>query len=217
MHHIFEYAKHGFLYRIKEEVEKGVDINMQSHFGDTPLTIAASNRKRDVVEWLVNQGTELNVQNTWGQTALLYAAQHEERDIAKLLLSRGADPNIQGRRGRTVLMVFAARDFFLAAFLINKGVNINIQDDYGNTALMWASAYGEINVIELLISKGAKINTKNKNGKTASKRALENMMTIAADYLSLLKGPLSLVHITLNLIEEKNIPHDDLPEILFQR
>lgn len=133
-----------------------------------------------VKEWL-DQGADINIQTTDGHTLLIWVSLYNRLDITKLLVSRGA--------------------------------KINIQNKWGYTALFRAVLWGYHTTIEFLISKGAKINIPNNDGYTPltwNSRFIEK-------YRNLLKGPLSLQHITLNLIEEKNISHEDLPDVLFLR
>ena len=53
-----------------------------------------------------------------------------------------------------------------------------MKDQDGNTALMKASKNGRIQVVELLLRKGAQINFKNKDGKSALDLATENVQSI---------------------------------------
>ncbi|MBT4108988.1 MAG: ankyrin repeat domain-containing protein, partial [Pelagibacterales bacterium] len=58
--------------------------------------------------------------------------------------------------------------------LIDAGVDVNRLDANKLTPLMWASAYGHKDVVLYLLSKNAKIENKDNQGKTAIDYALEN-------------------------------------------
>ena len=100
---------------------------------------------------------------------------------------------------------------------VEQGVNINIQDEFGDTALMWASRYGRLNIVKFLISKGANINIQDGAGRTALIWASMVGRLNVVESLNSLKGPASLQHIILNLIEKEGTPHGGLPDVLFRR
>lgn len=113
--------------------------------------------------------------------------------------------------------------------LLELGAKINKQNIQGNTPLILAARYGKLENAKFLIQKGAKIHIKNKGGSTAFKMSLSRLqidvdysvretgMIHIAQYIFSLRGPLSLVHIVLNKIEEEDLDKRGLPQVLFQR
>ena len=63
-------------------------------------------------------------------------------------------------------------------------INVNVQDDKGLTPLMCASANGHLDIVEYLIrERGANLNIKNNEGKTALDLAKENRQEKVAEFL----------------------------------
>jgi ankyrin repeat protein len=81
------------------------------------------------------------------------------------LLEHGVDPNVS-RFGQTVLHFAAARRSDLpgkdrarfASMLIDYGANLSLRDDLlKSTPLGWACRWGQIELVELLIRRGAPV------------------------------------------------------------
>ena len=59
----------------------------------TALMVAAEERKKDIVQLLVQNNADVNLKGYYGYTALIYAAKRGQKDIAKILLDNNADVN----------------------------------------------------------------------------------------------------------------------------
>lgn len=69
----------------------GVDVNVKTRGGWTPLMIASSLDKIDVAEALLAAGAEVNhVAKVDGASALSLAAKYGFESMSKLLISKGA-------------------------------------------------------------------------------------------------------------------------------
>lgn len=69
---------------------RGLDLNVQSLFGDTALTIACRYGRYSMVELLIQNGCDLNMETTAGRTALLEAVKVNSLAIIELLIYNGA-------------------------------------------------------------------------------------------------------------------------------
>ena len=148
-------------------------------------------------------------------------------DLSKIkeYVKGGGNIDYQCANGRTLLMFSSARrNLRIVVYLIRKGAKLNLQDGYGDTALFDAGRSGDERVVRVLIAKGAKLNIQNNLMYYPSYCSLLRGGVCGGDarmkiyrYMKGLKGPLRLTYIVLNLIEEKDIPHEGLPEILFAR
>ena len=116
-----------------------------------------------------------------GATPLFLAAEVNNLDVIKALVEAGADPLIATERGTTPLMMAAgagtdvqrerapeerAMAVETAKFLVERGADVNAAGQYGWTALHAAAYQGMNDVIEYLVSKGAKIDQKDEFGQT---------------------------------------------------
>jgi len=116
-----------------------------------------------------------------GATPLALAAEVNSLDAIKALVAGGADPKIATAKGTTPLMLAAgagtdvqrrrspeerALAVETAKFLVEHGADVNAVGQFGWTALHSACYQGLNDVIELLVSKGAKLETKDQLGQT---------------------------------------------------
>jgi uncharacterized protein len=116
--------------------------------------------------------------NQIGATPFWRAAQSDDVAVIKLLLEYKADASIAAEDGTTPLMVAAGvgwsdgqshgnQEEAPAAIQIclEHGADVNAVNKEGYTALHGASFRGANNVVELLVSKGARMDIKNKDGR----------------------------------------------------
>ena len=108
----------------------------------------------------------------WEQTPLHLAANSGHNSVAKLLIEKGADLEAKDFKGRTPLyrvMVYYT-DTGLIKLLLDKGADPNkgAEGPYSSspTPLHFAAKFGDREVVELLMERGARPNGKDHNGKT---------------------------------------------------
>jgi ankyrin repeat protein len=163
--------------RAKELVKGGVDVNYQDpSSGSTALMLACGYNFADMARFLVEHGADLNRQDKQGQTALMIAAYRSE-EIFTLLLSKGADIKVKDKEGRTAFthawVGVLSEEVPLAVVetLLNKGADVNEAPDRGPaegyTCLMMASGNNRPGLVSFLIGKGADVNARARDGKTA--------------------------------------------------
>ena len=97
-------AQWGGLAAVGRHLDSGVAVDLQTKEGISALMIASGNRKKEVVEVLLQRGAEVNLQNKWGSTALMLAAHNSDSEVVALLLDSGAKLDVQSTRGTTALM-----------------------------------------------------------------------------------------------------------------
>jgi len=93
---------------------------------------------------------------------MIKAAKFDDVSEINKQLSHGMDPNLTDDQG-IPLLVLAAReksDKVVAALIANPKTNIEITDKADENAMMMASLNGDINIVQLLISKDAEVNKK---------------------------------------------------------
>ena len=115
-----------------------------------------------LVELLLEAGVDINSSLRedsknpdayFGMTALEMAAFAGFLDVIKLLLSHGAEMT-------DATLVFAARSGItrVVHFLLDVGANINGEAKYGNTALKAAVRAEDVQMVEILLRRGAIVN-----------------------------------------------------------
>ncbi|HEY4031212.1 MAG TPA: ankyrin repeat domain-containing protein [Caulobacteraceae bacterium] len=117
--------------------------------------------------------------NFTGQTAFIHAALADDVDGMKLLLQYKADPNITTFGGTTALAAASGvnwvfnqtwtepgRQLEAVKFLVDLGQDVNGVNDMGLAPLHGAANRGSNDVIEYLVSKGARLEAKDKVGRT---------------------------------------------------
>jgi ankyrin repeat protein len=116
-----------------------------------------------------------------GATPLALAAEVNNLEAVKALVEGGADPRIATEQGTTPLILASgagtdvqrarsleerAMAVQTARYLLDHGVDVNAAGQFGWTALHSASYQGLNDVVELLVSKGAKIDAMDGLGQT---------------------------------------------------
>jgi ankyrin repeat protein len=109
-----------------------------------------------------------------GATAFVRAAQSSDLDLLKLLLTYGADPKIATAHNDTALTVAAGigwvegvtyewskqANFDVIKMLLDLGLDPNAVNNDGRTPLMGAAMKGRNDVVQLLVDRGAKLDTR---------------------------------------------------------
>jgi len=117
----------------------------------------------------------------------LYTAVNRNRqnNAIQFLLQNGAVPN-----GEILLLTMERQRFDLAKQFIEAGVDVNYRypltrnNADGMTSLLYASKWGNLDMVKLLVEKGANINEKAVNGDTALSIARRNNNDEIYNYLT---------------------------------
>jgi ankyrin repeat protein len=122
---------------------------------------------------------------TAGATPLLRAATQTDLPVLHALLEHGADPNLTTGHQATALMLAAGlgwKDVYsqgtdadaieFMKVCLSRGADINATDENGQTALHGAAQRGSPSVIDFLISRGARLDVKNRQNRTPLDEAL---------------------------------------------
>jgi ankyrin repeat protein len=117
-----------------------------------------------------------------GATPLLRAAKAGDTEVVKVLLAKGADVKLTTKFGMTPVMAAAglgtkeedttgrkkteAEAIASINLCLDAGADVNALDNQGDTALHGAAQKGYDEVVQFLVDHGAKLDVKDKRGRT---------------------------------------------------
>ncbi|RTE83933.1 hypothetical protein BHE90_001520 [Fusarium euwallaceae] len=166
--------------------------DLVNQYGDTPVAMAVSLGRLEVLRMLLAKGVDMEVRNNYGLTLLGLAANEGYLPMVELLLAMdGVDADSRNDEGRTPLTVATnlVRDitsnyrsecvhdhFGVVKYLLNSGqADINSRDDLGRTPLMH-SARGDDHDLSsfrmILDYEGVDIDATDNEGQTALSMAV---------------------------------------------
>ena len=153
----------------------GADIEARDAEGASILAAFAAldngDHNAESIEWLLEQGADIESQNVHGETPLVLAAKSAMFNKALALFKAGANVNATARDGKSILQlsIVMGRYDFVELLLERRVVNIEHKDNKGRTALSHAASCGwkpAKMIVIILLQKGAKVNSKDSQGKT---------------------------------------------------
>lgn len=147
-------------------LEYNADVKQKDMFGDTVLHVATMNRADvSVLESLINNGAAINDRNKKGVTPLSLAIENKVAPHILFYAQHGADLYAEDMNGNTPLSkVFDDNSTELLKTLITEET-VTTKDSAGNTPLHLAVMYNApVSSVDYLISIGADVNARNKNG-----------------------------------------------------
>ena len=149
---MLQVAARGDNARVKELLDKGVDVNMRGNDRNTPIMEASYGGHFETVKLLLDHGADLSAKKNDGADPGGLAHGKEVIELIKnvsILVDAAARGNTQTLNE-----------------LIGKGTPVNGLDKFGHSALTEASWSGKTDVVKLLLEKGANPNIKKSDGQT---------------------------------------------------
>ena len=154
--------------------------------GNTPLVYAAGCGQIEAVNCLLKHGADPFLRGEHGWSLLHFAAQSGNVIIIETMLSKGLDVDSRGETlGLTPLMVSIKYDKLEAAkYLLEKGANESLKTTLREIPILTiASTVGSVAAIEMLLSRGCSIDSRDDGGDTPLMQAARGGNTKAVEYL----------------------------------
>ena len=165
-------------------LSKGASVDYQDDTGGTALVYAVKDRLVEAVKLLLDKKARVDIGTDREGTPPLHSILPSSQsylvnaEIARLLLEAGAQVDLEDRNKQTPLIVACrgAGNRELSKLLIQKGAKIDHLNNEGGYALLYAVrdaiqnrnlGVHVVEIIELLLEKGAKADIKADNGESA--------------------------------------------------
>ena len=167
----------GNIDEVQWQLDAGVDVNEESSKGLTPLHYAASAGHNDIVELLIERGANVNATDSGkGATPLDYAHWRDHEEVIETLNAHNAQREYEkGGKGigQSSLIHDAALDGDIDEVQrqLDAGVDPNLKSSKGATPLFYAVYGGHLEIVELLITRGADVNAVYLNGNSVLDQA----------------------------------------------
>jgi len=186
-------------------LDYGANINVHdSVSGRTPLMVAASREKHEIVRLLLSRGVDVNSVDRDGNTALMVTM---HVGIIRMLIDAGIDINARDHHGHTALveaitdsqhdkvklllemnvevegdtLLSMAVDPYMTEILLSHGARADTND--GGIALIDACRDNNLGTVRMLADAGADVNAVDMNGDTPLIHATRNGYSHILSYL----------------------------------
>jgi cytohesin len=142
-------------------------VNSRDFLGWTPLHLAAAAGQTAIAEILLSNQADVDSQDDIGNTPLHWAAFFGHSDLVELFLRHKANMDVKGNTEFNMLgdggdtpLDFAIQQGFtsIATMLITNGANLGPHKFYGETPLHIATSKENVELMKLLLARGANVN-----------------------------------------------------------
>lgn len=152
----------------------GARLEVASDEGRLPLHDAARLGHTDLIGRLLPSPALVYAPDKSGHTALELAVLGRHEKVVDVLLDRQRDLNRRGPESSTLLhLAVRAKLPDVVGRLLDRGAQI-LPDDRGRTPLHDAAATGEEDALNKLLKAGARVEIRDRDGKTAAEIAIRN-------------------------------------------
>ncbi|KAL8530382.1 hypothetical protein ACS0TY_007425 [Phlomoides rotata] len=163
--------------------EVGVDLDVQTNTGDTPLLIATKGGKVDIAKYLVSRGADITMTDSMGFTALHCSILKEAMGIMTLLLTKGADIEADSVGGTPLHCAAKSGKAGVVKFLLANNAEPDSVSKYLCFSPLISAIYSnKVECVELLLNANADSN-KFSNGLSPLAHAIEAKSNSCINFL----------------------------------
>ena len=141
-----------------------------------PLHLAAEHGNMDTLTRLLHTGRcDVNARDGWAEsTPIMMSVERNHQQMTEMLIRHGVDLSVRDHVGDTVLMTAVCNDLDPGCVLtlLEHGAPVDVPDLDGWTPLMAAVYRNSISGVRLLLTAGASLTLRNKDGRTAAEEAV---------------------------------------------
>ena len=170
---------------VRTLIDRGANVNAEDRQGLTPLHRVievqgnADEDRFEIAQLLVERGATVNTRDEDANTPLHLASYQLELNFVRMLVDNGADIHVEDNQGRTPLHRVSETKSFsgencsgIAQLLIEHGADVNTRHENQATILHLASYQGQLQLVRILVDRGANINAKDNLDQTPLHRVL---------------------------------------------
>ena len=145
-------GEYGDLSIVQCLVERGVDINVSTWVGTTPLHYSCRWGHLSIVEYLTSLPQFYYTRDSYGRTGIHYAAEFGQAHVVKYLTEvRGYDINVEDKYGNTPLYMACMYDHLPVVEYLTTQPNCNINSsNNGSHPLIVATQNGNLEIVKVL-------------------------------------------------------------------
>ena len=198
-------------------LQSGLDVNARDEHGLRALHLAALNQNPAVTELLIASGADVNAQSEDGRTALHFAVANPNPSIVQVLINAGADARLLDDFGQTaanraidegnskiIKALSHGSDLSDAEVIIAigeesrqavEGILSDVPDKLLNLYLQISLLNSERGVAQLLLERGAKIESASLAGLNPNPDVMALLVEAGADVNATDESGLHLMHI----------------------
>ncbi|KAG8428544.1 hypothetical protein J3459_003823 [Metarhizium acridum] len=155
------------LSKLDESEEAKAALNMGDSTGATPLLLASQRGRFTIVRQLLTAGADHSVCHNEKQSPLHVACRNGRWDIVETLLVSGAAPNAKDSTDRSPLHLVLGNNHLEIAMMLlgdttsslvhEREVDVDSPASDGSTALIIATKGNHLNMVRLLVGRGANV------------------------------------------------------------
>ncbi|KAL8946321.1 MAG: hypothetical protein Q9222_007261, partial [Ikaeria aurantiellina] len=164
----FAAVEHGHVRITESFFSQGLKLPELKRDHHKPLTLAAKSGSLDMVELMIQEGCNTNAKDERGWNALHFASYHGQYQIIEQLFAGGVSAKATTSRKETPLLLAVKGSHFPVVERLLRSDNdnslISAEDERGQQPVHHAVRAGSLEIFNLLMSNGVKINVENAFG-----------------------------------------------------